>query len=390
MRRSSTALLVLTLAGCTSSANSPETTTTSPAPTTSTTLPPSTTTSTTLPSPKSVPFEVIGFGQSTSALWGQIRYATVDLDLERLWGVFSLPEEPPTIDLDSQMVLFYNRVEDSCPDTLESLELVGDRLEPTFVPPDAGCDLPALAFAYAVSIPRSSLPDEFVAILPAGGSIYPEQQHEVDLTTITTDLGEPLLMGCGRAQAGFRFTAPDPLPLGQEGENALDALSALEEGRFFAETFDWGVWSRTDSRLVLLGRGPSGLGDVSFTPSADGTWLPGGWGDCDWSAGTASQGAAATWIADPDDPPAPDSTTLHLLATERACANGQPPGDREVTHVVVESPTTVTVIVLVERIEGSATCQSNPSFEYTVELDSPLGDRDLVDGSSIPGEIRTP
>jgi hypothetical protein len=57
---------------------------------------------------------------------------------------------------------------------------------------------------------------------------------------------------------------------------------------------------------------------------------------------------------------------------------------------VVESPTTVTVIVLVDRIEGGATCPSNPSFEYTVEIDDPLGDRELIDGSSVPGEPWTP
>ena len=337
-----------------------------------------------------MPFEVVGFGQSTASLWGEIRYATVGVDLQRLWGVFDLPDEPPTIDFPDHVVLLYNRVDDACPDSLESLQLVGDRLEPNFVPPDAACDLPALAFSYAVSIPRSSLPDEFAATLPAArGNIYPEQALDVDLTTIVTDAGEPLLMSCGRVVSAYRFMPPEPLPLDEEAENALEALGAIEEGRFFAETYDWGVWSHTESHLILLGDGPFDQGDASFTESTAGTWSPRGWGGCGWWAATTSQ-AVATWIIDSDAPPTTASTMLHLLATERACANGQPPGDRPVTHVVIESASTITVIVLVERIEGLATCPSNPPFEYSIELGAPLGDRDLIDGSSVPGQTQTP
>ena len=96
----------------------------------------------------------------------------------------------------------------------------------------------------------------------------------------------------------------------------------------------------------------------------------------------------ATFTLDPDNPPAPDSATLHLLATERACASGQAPVDRQVLPAVVESANVVTITVLVEEPVGAQTCQSNPPFPVTVQLDAPLGDRAIRDAALDPPEER--
>ena len=105
-------------------------------------------------------------------------------------------------------------------------------------------------------------------------------------------------------------------------------------------------------------------------------------------SGTSSGFGVATFTLDPDNPPAPDSATLHLLATERACASGQAPVDRQVLPTVVESANAVTITVLVQEPVGAQTCQGNPSFAVTVQLDAPLGDRAIRDAAVDPPEER--
>jgi hypothetical protein len=119
----------------------------------------------------------------------------------------------------------------------------------------------------------------------------------------------------------------------------------------------------------------------------DGDWRAAGWGGCTIEV-TAEGFGIATFELDSDNPPDPIDTTLHVLATERACASGRAPGGREVVPVVVEVADAVEVIVLVESPSGDQTCPSNPAFLLTVELDAQLGDRTIRDGSLYPVEDR--
>jgi hypothetical protein len=95
----------------------------------------------------------------------------------------------------------------------------------------------------------------------------------------------------------------------------------------------------------------------------------------------------ATFEIDRDNPPDLGSTTLDLLATERACASGQAPTGREKRTVVVETSEAVEIVVLVESFTGTGvqTCPSNPAFPLTVDLDAPLGSRAIRDVSIYPG-----
>ena len=80
----------------------------------------------------------------------------------------------------------------------------------------------------------------------------------------------------------------------------------------------------------------------------------------------------------------PSSSTLQIEIMERNCANGEPPVGREVVEVVDVTDEAITITVLVEPVPGLADCPSNPWHPVTVELGEPLGDRRLVDGSTIP------
>jgi hypothetical protein len=92
----------------------------------------------------------------------------------------------------------------------------------------------------------------------------------------------------------------------------------------------------------------------------------------------------ATVALDPDNPPDPDSTQVHLLVTEVACAGGEPADGRVAVAHLVEHEDRVEVVVGVEALPGAQTCQSNPPTPFTVELDEPLGARALVDVAVYP------
>lgn len=94
----------------------------------------------------------------------------------------------------------------------------------------------------------------------------------------------------------------------------------------------------------------------------------------------------ATVALDPDNLPDPESSQVHLLVTEAACAGGRPADGRVTLEHLVEHEDRVELVVGVEAPPGDGqTCQSNPPTPFTVELDEPLGTRSLVDVAVYPG-----
>ncbi len=89
-------------------------------------------------------------------------------------------------------------------------------------------------------------------------------------------------------------------------------------------------------------------------------------------------------MLDPDVEPDPASTELQVLINERDCASGQPPIGRGVLPVVVSDENRIVITVLVAPVAGSATCPSNPWHPVTIDLDEALGDRQILDGSTLP------
>lgn len=95
------------------------------------------------------------------------------------------------------------------------------------------------------------------------------------------------------------------------------------------------------------------------------------------------------WILDPDAAaPTAESMNVQLLATERECASGQPMGDRLQAPFVIETAEAVLISMVAEPPSGDAfDCQGNPSQMVVVDLPSPLGDRELLEGSTTAGRI---
>ena len=186
----------------------------------------------------------------------------------------------------------------------------------------------------------------------------------------------------------FSTLPPDPSGFRPFDRWAEVDLSEIGTEREFFEEYDWFVADETSTTLRLFGSTESDKASSLYASAGfrweDGTWKPGGWGDCRIELSAPGWGNAR-FVLDPDNPPDPSASTVTLLATEVNCAGGQRPNGREVRAVVLDdAPGSVSIVVLVEPAEGAVTCQGNPAFRYEVDLGSPLGDRHVLDASVYP------
>ena len=78
---------------------------------------------------------------------------------------------------------------------------------------------------------------------------------------------------------------------------------------------------------------------------------------------------------------------VHLLATERECASGEPMGDRLRGPQVVETEDAVLIAFAATLQDGDEECPGNPAAAVTVELPAPLGERTLRYGRLITTDL---
>lgn len=209
-----------------------------------------------------------------------------------------------------------------------------------------------------------------------------------------------VVMTCGDVTFPGIPADPDAFPpLDAEAEAAFDSMmegpAGSEAGLMF-DGFTWSIASRTETELVLFGRGEAGLNDdpsgnppyadVTFRRSGE-EWIASSFGGCRLQVAAEGLGPA-TMILDPDREPDPASTELPVLINERNCASGQAPVDREIVPVVTETETTVEITVFVAPVKGGAECPSNPFHPIVITLDEPLGGRTVIDATTQPGQIR--
>lgn len=85
---------------------------------------------------------------------------------------------------------------------------------------------------------------------------------------------------------------------------------------------------------------------------------------------------------DPANPPTPEATELHLLVLDSNCGGDTDMPERIEVVWVYEDDERVSVLVGVEPLQlDAADCGGFPPTPYTIELDAPLGDRAIFDGS---------
>ncbi len=94
-------------------------------------------------------------------------------------------------------------------------------------------------------------------------------------------------------------------------------------------------------------------------------------------------GDVATWeLRSPVDE---SSRSLDVLVTRLGCASGVT-GDVLAPRVEYEDDRIVVIIDVERFTEGAADCQDNDAVPDVVELDEPVGDREVVDGACLDGE----
>jgi len=203
--------------------------------------------------------------------------------------------------------------------------------------------------------------------------------------SVVTD--PPIVATCGGAT--FPALPPDPSVFPPFDDWAAVDLSGIGMESEFFDRYDWFVADETSETLNLFGRPRTDAGDPDLYASAGferegDTWSPGGFGDCRIELSAEGWGNARFQL-DPTLPLDPDSSTIPVLATEMNCASGQPPDDRDVRAVVLDDDAeTISVVILVEPVDGAANCQGNPAFPFAVDIGSPLGERHVLDASVYP------
>ena len=197
----------------------------------------------------------------------------------------------------------------------------------------------------------------------------------------------------------FPLSAVDDVPPVEEApDGVVDAMRTFlddEEGAFWPQE-GWRILHETADHLHLVHVGDgstaasAGLSFMSIAATDDGWEWDGATsrGDCPLQFQLAEGRGVVDWELDPGHPePGPADTSVHILATERACASAQPMDDRLNDPVVLADASQVSITLSVAPLDGDQDCPGNPSTAVEVDLGEPLGDRRLVDGREVGVEL---
>jgi hypothetical protein len=116
----------------------------------------------------------------------------------------------------------------------------------------------------------------------------------------------------------------------------------------------------------------------------EGVWRVEGFGHCRPSADPGPGLGLAEFRVAPGTELRSDLQEIEVLVTERGCNSGEDARGRIVRPAIIADDETVTVLFGVVPRQGELACPSNPETPFTLRLPEPLGERRLLDGSSVP------
>lgn len=131
-----------------------------------------------------------------------------------------------------------------------------------------------------------------------------------------------------------------------------------------------------------LGPGP-GI-NILTLEREDGRWAWAGMGTCQLEPVLVADDVDWVTVNRPESGLDRDSRSPVVGVSERECTSGRDPGPFLLDPYVVEHDETVTVYWTSEAPTGYHTCPGRAPVERALELDAPLGDRELLDGSVWP------
>lgn len=151
----------------------------------------------------------------------------------------------------------------------------------------------------------------------------------------------------------------------------------------FLPAAGWIEAVRTESRVLFIAPIEGGLARVDMKLEG-GHWRASGWGGCTLRPEIPLGMNIATFRVAPGETLTAETTELDVLVTEVECNSGEDARGRVQEPAVIRSAESMTVIFTVVARPGGHDCQSNPETPFRLLLPEPLGDRVLLDGSSIP------
>lgn len=221
-----------------------------------------------------------------------------------------------------------------------------------------------------------------------------EEPTELGVIVLPDEQGrfaDDLLVGCSGGPA-FPASVLNETPLFDGTElpsvdAALQEFLADEEGQFWPQD-GWQILYEAERfyMLAFLHEGRGAIEFVGLELEGDewGLGFLGGRGSCDLEVVLPVGLNAVDWFIDPEgEPLTPESTSIEVLVTERACASGEPVGDRLVGPEIVMTDTEVLIAFAATAQSGAQYCPANPPQAVVVELPEPLGDRAAVDGLDL-------
>ena len=214
------------------------------------------------------------------------------------------------------------------------------------------------------------------------GPFEPPDPESVTLRAIDQEQFDGLLT-CGWRPFPRLFEAA-PVDIHADGPHLAALRAAMD---IYVEVYGdlsdlpWMLAERDDFGATFIAdRGDTLLEAPVF--AADGEWVPGTVDQCSPTELTLGAGNASVYF-DPAHPrPTPESTELHLLLEETACASGSSPASRLLPPVVRLGRAELEITISVRTVWGG--CPSNPMLPVTVVLPGSLGDRELRGVSAAP------
>ncbi len=172
-------------------------------------------------------------------------------------------------------------------------------------------------------------------------------------------------------------------------EAVISIFLAGEEGQYWPQQ-DWQILHSTEREVLVVTQS----GGIWFqtVELVDGLWKwtgGGGGGPCPLQTAIPGGLNAVEWRLDPASAPlAPDTTRFDVIVNERECASGQAMGDRLLgPEIVLTEENAYLAFAAIPPPGDAQACPSNPDQAVSVELPEPLGDRVVLDGRSVLGDL---
>lgn len=208
-----------------------------------------------------------------------------------------------------------------------------------------------------------------------------------------TEAEESRPVACIKGQFPFRaFSAPATAEQAADGAGA--ALRQVLAGSMSVPNLPQSGWRRL---AATSGTVEFGHGDPPVLDGYVVVHLDGGHWRYEQSGGACivrpfvDDGVVASWKLDPSaESPSPSSTSLQVLVNDSQCAGGRSPEGRLHEPQVRVLSDAIVVTFIAARLDGFQTCPSHPAVHRTIRLPEPLGDRQLLDGATVPARPPCP